>query len=157
MILDWGKKKIKNAKGKIVKEYYLKKDTKHRIWVKWIDPFQDVLEDDNDLGTDCKWSAEPQSIFEGNMKKMVKEALEKKVVWPWVAPSEDDSNRRKIPKQNPLMANGSFDMPLRQKLILLDNLAVTPMEHHLPPTRKVMMTKTTKYKLVKRQLQRLPL
>ena len=26
---------------------------------------------------------------------MVKEALEKKVVWPWVAPSEDDSNRRK--------------------------------------------------------------
>ena len=29
------------------------------------------------------------------MKKMVKEALEKKVVWPWVAPTEDDSNRRK--------------------------------------------------------------
>ena len=29
------------------------------------------------------------------MKKMVKEALEKKVVWPWVAPNEDDSSRRK--------------------------------------------------------------
>jgi len=93
--LEWGKKKTKNAKGKIVKEYYLKKESKHRIWVKWVDPFQDVLEEDNDLGTDCKWSAEPQTIFEGNMKKMVKEALEKKVVWPWVAPNEDDSSRRK--------------------------------------------------------------
>merc|ERR1712063_117075 len=92
--LEWGKKKIKNARGKIVKEYYLKKDSKHRIWVKWIDPFQDVLEDDND-GAECKWSAEPQSIFEGNMKKMVKEALEKKVVWPWVAPDEDESAKRK--------------------------------------------------------------
>ena len=26
---------------------------------------------------------------------MVKEVLEKKVVWPWVAPNEDDSNRRR--------------------------------------------------------------
>ena len=49
----------------------------------------------NYFSTDCKWSAEPQTIFEGNMKKMVKEALEKKVVWPWVAPNEDDSSRRK--------------------------------------------------------------
>ena len=29
------------------------------------------------------------------MKKLVKEALEKKVVWPWVANSEDDASRRK--------------------------------------------------------------
>ena len=48
--LEWGKKETKNAKGKIVKEYYLEKETKHRIWVKWIDPFQDVLEDDNEDG-----------------------------------------------------------------------------------------------------------
>jgi len=92
--LEWGKKKTKNAKGKIVKEYYLKKDTKHRIWVKWVDPFQDVLEEDNG-GDDCKWSAEPQAIFEGHMKKMVKEALEKKVVWPWIAPNDADADRRK--------------------------------------------------------------
>ena len=29
------------------------------------------------------------------MKKMVKEALEKKVVWPWIAPDDDDANKRK--------------------------------------------------------------
>jgi len=92
--LEWGKKKIKNARGKIVKEYYLKKDTKHRIWVKWIDPFQDVLEEDNN-GDECKWSAEPQSVFEGPMKKMVKEALEKKVVWPWIGQNDDDATSRK--------------------------------------------------------------
>jgi len=45
--LEWGKKRTKNSKGKPVKEYYLKKDSKHRIWVKWVDPFQDVLEDNN--------------------------------------------------------------------------------------------------------------
>lgn len=94
--LEWGKKKTKNDKGKIIREYYLKKESKHRIWVKWTDPFQDSMEiDDNKEGDECKWSAEPQTIFEGHMKKMVKEALEKKVVWPWIAPSEDDSNRRK--------------------------------------------------------------
>jgi len=92
--LVWGTKKIKNARGKIVKEYYLKKDSKHLIWVKWIDPFQDVLEDDND-GAECKWSAEPQSIFEGHMKKMVKEALEKKVVWPWIDRGDEDADKRK--------------------------------------------------------------
>jgi len=94
--LEWGKKKIRNSKGKLVKEYYLKKDSKHRIWVKWIDPFQDVLEDDN-KGDDCKWSAEPQTVFESHMKKMVKEALEKKVVWPWVMKedSEATANQKK--------------------------------------------------------------
>merc|ERR1719290_366717 len=66
--------------------------------------------------------------------------------------SQMDSKNGKTQKPpNPLMANGSYDIPLRQKLIPLDNLAVTPMEHHLLPTRKVMMMmKTTKYKLVKR-------
>ena len=44
---------------------------------------------------ECKWSAEPQSIFEGHMKKMVREALEKKVVWPWIAPNEDEAAKRK--------------------------------------------------------------
>merc|ERR1712176_104564 len=43
--LEWGKKRVKNNKGKVVKEYYLKKNPKHRIWVKWEEPFQDRLED----------------------------------------------------------------------------------------------------------------
>merc|ERR1712063_163048 len=128
---------IKNARGKIVKEYYLKKDSKHLIWVKWIDPFQDVLEDDND-GAECKWSAEPQSIFEGHMKKMVKEALEK-------------NGQTQEPKAQ--QTDGSCDMPLRQKLTPLDNLVATLMAHLPPLTRRVKMkTKTTKYKLIKCQL-----
>ena len=45
--MEWGKKKIMNARGKIVEEYYLEKESKHRIWIKWVDPFQDALEDDN--------------------------------------------------------------------------------------------------------------
>jgi len=93
--LEWGKKRTKNAKGKLVKEHYLKKDSKHRIWVKWADPFQDNLEDDNE-GDECKWSAEPQGVFEGkHMKQLVKEALEKKVVWPWIAPADEDADQRK--------------------------------------------------------------
>ena len=29
------------------------------------------------------------------MKSLVKEALEKKVVWPWVEPDDDDADQRK--------------------------------------------------------------
>lgn len=86
----WGKRKTKNSKGKIVTEHYLKKDSKHRIWVKWINPFEDKFEENNETGNDCKWSAELQSVFEGShMKKMVKECLDSKVVWPWVKEDGD--------------------------------------------------------------------
>ena len=47
------------------------------------------------FSAECKWSAEPQSIFEGHMKKMVKEALEKKVVWPWIDRGDEDADKRK--------------------------------------------------------------
>jgi len=94
--LEWGKKRTKNAKGKLVKEHYIKKDSKHRVWVKWVNPFEDSLETDNDLSGECKWSAEPQSVFEGKyMKQLVKEALEKKVVWPWITTKDEDSDQRK--------------------------------------------------------------
>jgi len=93
--LSWAKRKTKNSKGKIVTEHYIKKDSKHRIWVKWIDPFADKLEDNNDTGNDCKWSAELQSVFEGShMKAMVKECLQKKVVWPWIP--EDGSQKDQL-------------------------------------------------------------
>merc|ERR1712096_407472 len=76
--LEWGKKRTKNAKGKLVKEHYIKKDSKHRVWVKWVNPFEDLLERDNELSGECIWSAEPQNVFEGkHMKQMVNEALEK--------------------------------------------------------------------------------
>ena len=117
------------------------------------------------------------------MKKMVKEALEKKVVWPWVAPNEDDSSRRKNilkssgfkewknPKAKSAAENkwklryaieaktGKFEIIFFVKIIHKkfqippDNLAVTQMALHPPPTRKAKtMTKTTKYKLAKGQV-----
>merc|ERR1712176_697218 len=86
--LSWGKKRTKNSKGKIVKEFYIKKNQKHRIWVKWVDPFQDKHEKDDDFWT--KWSAEPQDSFEGtHMKNMVKEVLDSKVIWPWVSMDDE--------------------------------------------------------------------
>merc|ERR1711878_165397 len=72
-------------------------------WVKRVDPFQDVLEENN-KGDDCKWSAEPQTIFEGHMKKSVKEALEKKVVWPWVM--KEDSEAAITQKKKILKSKG---------------------------------------------------
>ena len=48
------------------------------------------------FSTECKWSAEPQGVFEGkHMKQMVKEALEKKVVWPWIGTKDEDADQRK--------------------------------------------------------------
>jgi hypothetical protein len=48
----WGKKKIRNDKGKTVKKYYAKKDEKHLIWVKWTQGYSDK--------PNVQWSAEPQ-------------------------------------------------------------------------------------------------
>merc|ERR1712176_495138 len=38
---------------------------------------------------------EPQSVFEGGTKKLIKDVLEKKVVWPWIEPGGEDAERRK--------------------------------------------------------------
>jgi len=92
--LSWGKKRVKNAKGKIVKEYYIKKDSKHLIWVKWVDPFQDTHEKDDEFWT--KWSAEPQEVFEGpHMKGIVKEVLDSKTCWPWIQAGDENAEDRK--------------------------------------------------------------
>ena len=50
--LLFGKKKVRSAKGKTVKKYYVRKNEKHLIWVKWVQPFSDKKA--------CVWSAEPQ-------------------------------------------------------------------------------------------------
>jgi len=87
--LTWGKRRKKNKKGKIVKEYYLKDTKKHLIWVKW----QDLFEDDKAQGkfNTCQWSAEPQESFtDSTTKEMVKQALKDKIVWPW--PGKDDES-----------------------------------------------------------------
>ena len=59
----WGKKKIRNEKGKTVKKYYVKKDSKHLMWVKWTKGYSDI--------DDVQWSAEPQ----GWSKNKVRESL----------------------------------------------------------------------------------
>ena len=54
----WGKKKVRNEKGKTIKKYYVKSDEKHHVWIKWKNGF----DDDNRI----VWSAEPQGkLFSG--------------------------------------------------------------------------------------------
>ena len=83
----------------MIQEHYLKKDSKHRIWVKWADEFNDQYEKGN---TYSRWSAESQDNFEGSgMKKIVQEALERKVVWPWPKIGDEGSESMlKILKAN---------------------------------------------------------
>jgi hypothetical protein len=92
--LSWGKKRVKNSKGRFVKEYYLKKNSKHLIWVKWTDPFQDESEKNDEFWT--KWSAEEQSILEGpELKKRVAQVLKDKVVWPWINDQDENAAKNK--------------------------------------------------------------
>merc|ERR1712241_47470 len=75
--LLWGKKKVRTEKGKTVKKYYVRKDDKHLIWVKWSTGFAD-------LKTATYWSAEPQGILrESGLGKEVDAALKRKVIWPF--------------------------------------------------------------------------
>ena len=77
----------------------MKKDAKHRIWVKWANEFNDEYEKGDNHS---RWSAESQDKFEGpGMKKLVEEALQKKVVWPWPKVSDDNgADQLKILKSN---------------------------------------------------------
>lgn len=87
--LSWGKRRRKNKKGKIVKEYYLKDSKKHLVWVKW----RDVFSDDKATGkfASCNWSAEPQDSFkDSSTKEMVKSILKEKTIWPW--PGKEDES-----------------------------------------------------------------
>merc|ERR1712212_1201246 len=84
--LSWGKKKVKNSKGKLVKQWYIKKDHKHQVWVKWASEFQDEKAQHENFQS-CQWSAEPQSCLD---KNTVKEVLKEKVIWPW--PKRTDEN-----------------------------------------------------------------
>ena len=73
--LTWGKRKKVNEKGKLIKQYYLRKDEKHLMWVKWAEPFQDKFEEKDDHMT--MWSAEPQSLLtaDGMNKGAVEEVF----------------------------------------------------------------------------------
>ena len=67
--------------------------------MKWADEFNDQYEKGN---TFSRWSAESQDQFEGSgMKKIVQEALERKVVWPWPKIGDEGSESMlKILKAN---------------------------------------------------------
>ena len=60
--LLWGKK-VRAQKGKTIKwvKYYVRKNDKHRIWVKWATRFSDL---------NTQWSAERQSKH--NLSKLSK-------------------------------------------------------------------------------------
>lgn len=53
--LLWGKKKVRSEKGKTIKKYYIRKDEKHLVWVKWSKGFSDMK--------NIYWSAEPQGMI----------------------------------------------------------------------------------------------
>ena len=67
--LLWGKKKHRTERGKQIKQFYLRNDDRHLIWVKWTKTFTDLSEE-------CVWSAEPQGKFQ---KKVLKKHFQKKV------------------------------------------------------------------------------
>jgi len=79
--LLWGKKKVRTEKGKTIKKYYVRKNDKHLIWVKWATGFADLK--------NTQWSAEPQSILrESGLSKEVDAALKKKIIWPFPSVSD---------------------------------------------------------------------
>ena len=57
--LLWGKTRVKSAKGKTIKKYFIRNEDKHLIWVKWSKGFADLKS--------VYWSAEPQGIRYKNM------------------------------------------------------------------------------------------
>lgn len=92
--IGWGKRRKKNKKGKVVKEYYIKDSKKHHVWVKW----QDIFADDKAQGKfeACQWSAEPQDSFLGeSAKEAVKQCLKEKIIWPWPAKGDDSYEDRR--------------------------------------------------------------
>ena len=67
--LTWAKRKKVNEKGKIVKEYFLRRNEKHSMWVKWEKPFEDKFEVKDKFMT--TWSAEPQSLLTADGKNKI--------------------------------------------------------------------------------------
>merc|ERR1712131_123105 len=87
--LQWGKKNTKNEKGKMVKKWYIDKSIKHRLRVKWQEPFEDKHERGDDYKT--IWSAEDQKTLLENKsnKQAVETALNSKFIWPWVKKEDE--------------------------------------------------------------------
>merc|ERR1712242_300055 len=74
--LLWGKKRIKTKTGKPTKQYYIKSDEKHLVWVKWKDAFSDK--------PSVFWSAEVQDHFTTNeTKEVIRQKLNDKKIWPF--------------------------------------------------------------------------
>lgn len=92
--LMWGKRRKRNNKGKVVKEWYIKKQSKQLIWVKWKQPFEDEHETNDAHFT--SWSAEEQKSLNENTanKAAVEKALASKVIWPWITSADDSHDAR---------------------------------------------------------------
>lgn len=78
LYLCWGKKKTRKPDGSIAKEFYLKTDNDHRVWIKWTVAFSDKI----------RWSAEKQDHLVGVSKDTVKKIIRDKKAWP--LPSTND-------------------------------------------------------------------
>ncbi|CAG5113047.1 Oidioi.mRNA.OKI2018_I69.chr2.g7197.t1.cds [Oikopleura dioica] len=78
LYLCWGKKKVRKEDGSIGREYYLKDDKDHRIWIKWTVAFHDKI----------RWSAEKQSSLIGVSKDAIKKIVNDKKAWPMPSASD---------------------------------------------------------------------
>ena len=60
--LLWGKKRVRNERGKTVKKYYIRKTNKHLIWVRWAQEYSDKHPNPKNKNKlePVFWSAEPQ-------------------------------------------------------------------------------------------------
>merc|ERR1712037_727210 len=72
LYLCWGKKKTRKPDGSIGKQYYLKGDSDHRVWIKWTVAYHDKI----------RWSAEKQEKLVGVNKDALKKIIQDKKAWP---------------------------------------------------------------------------
>lgn len=84
--LMWGKKRRKDKKtGKNIAKYYIRKNDRHLVWVKWANGF----DDDRHI----VWSAEPQDHFQDpELKRQIQSRIETKQVWPFPSIADGDKS-----------------------------------------------------------------
>lgn len=90
--LLWGKKRVKNDRGKTVKKYYIRKTNKHLIWVKWVKEYSDKHPNPKNKNKlePVFWSAEPQErLRESGLGNDVDQILAKKIIWPFPSKPTD--------------------------------------------------------------------
>jgi len=83
LYLEWGQKVVTTSSGAKEKEFYIKEDKDHRVWIKWKDPFVD---------NNTMWSAEVQENLVGVDPDRLAKIFKRKKIWPMPSASDDLPN-----------------------------------------------------------------